>query len=71
MKEKIEYLIELVKTAAACSGFFVFGICSILILIHRFSNPHLTETEIALYSLKEYWWGYLWFLIGYISLKSH
>lgn len=69
MKKNKEDLIKILKICISLAGIFICLICTILVGIYRFKNPQLTETEIMIYSLKEYWWSYLWFMIGYLYLQ--
>ena len=39
---------------------FIAGIIvSIAIIIYKFKNPHLTETELFIYTVRNYWWLFI------------
>lgn len=69
-KKQREILIDSIKIILSLLGIIVFLITGILLFIHRLRNPHLTETELLIYSISKYWWAVLWFIIGYFYLHN-
>ena len=44
------------KLVVAVIAIAVLAIVMVAFLAYRFANPHLTETELTIYFLREYWW---------------
>ena len=48
--------------------FYSLLILSVIIgsVIYRFSNPELTETQIILWGVQNYWWAYILILLPFL-----
>lgn len=44
------------RIAMAVIAIVVLAIVMVAFLTRKFTNPHLTETELFIYFLREYWW---------------
>lgn len=44
------------KLVVAVIAIAVLAIVMVAFLAYRFANPHLTDTELTIYFLREYWW---------------
>lgn len=56
--------IEALKNLLQIISYIIGVICCVLIFIYKIKNPHLTETEIMLYSFSKYWWVALFVIIS-------
>ena len=63
-KRRKENIVGSIKILFMFISWIVGIVCCILLLIYRIKNPHLTETELMLYSLSHYWWVYLLVIIS-------
>ena len=70
-KKQCEKLIDSIKIILSLLGIIVCIITGILVFIYRLRNPHLTETELLIYSISKYWWADLWFIVGYFYLHNN
>lgn len=41
------------------------------IIVYRFDNPELTETQLMIYAVKEYWWSLIILIISGIIVVKH
>lgn len=58
-KKNKQDLIEISKMLFVLVSIAITFVVAILIFIYRIKNPHLTETELFLYSVTKYWWAWL------------
>lgn len=63
-KRDKEIFIDALKNFFQIISYFIGVICCVLIFIHKIRNPHLTETEVMLYSFSKYWWVALLVIIS-------
>lgn len=63
-KKDRDDIIETLKSLFQIVGYIVGIICCVLVFIHKIRNPHLTETEIMLYSFSKYWWVVVFVIIS-------
>lgn len=68
-KEDRQELFTIIKLCFCIFSMLIGFVVSILCIIYRFQNPHLTETERLLYCISEYWWAYLMMIVSYVILK--
>lgn len=70
-KKNKQELTEIAKMLFVLASIGITFIVAILIFIYRIKNPHLTETELFIYSVTKYWWAWLMLIIsGFINANK-
>ena len=78
MKEVEEYLqkkkdkekyIQMLKNLFYIVTCVLTLICASCLIIYRLKNPHLTQTELGIYTLTKYWWLYIMIAITYFRKR--